>query len=70
MMAQLGHSTPAVTLRFYAREMSRKDDEPERLRVLVQGEEMPPTATEAVQATLNGIRATPNKPVNSAFLPE
>jgi integrase len=51
VMAQLGHSTPAVTLRFYAREMSRRDGEPERLRALVQGEEWVPTGTEACQTT-------------------
>jgi integrase len=65
VMSQLGHSTPAVTLRFYAREMSRRDGEPERLKALVQGLDLVPTGTEAAEATSNGHKAEPAKPVNS-----
>jgi integrase len=63
VMAQLGHSTPAVTLRFYAREMSRRDGERERLRALVQGEEWVPTGTEASQTT-----STANSPAGAAII--
>ena len=64
-VAQLGHSTPAVTLRFYAREMSRRDGEPERLKALVQGLDLVPTGTEAAEATSNGLRTKSEKPVES-----
>ncbi|HEV7492526.1 tyrosine-type recombinase/integrase [Baekduia sp.] len=37
VMGQMGHTTPALTLAIYAREMDRRDGEPERLRALVQG---------------------------------
>jgi hypothetical protein len=36
-MAQMGHTTANLTLGIYAREMDRRDGEPERLRALVQG---------------------------------
>jgi hypothetical protein len=65
VMAQLGHSTPAVTLRFYAREMSRRDGEPERLEALVQGLDLVPTGTEAAEATPNGLTAKSANPVES-----
>jgi len=45
--------------------MSRKDGESERLRALVQGEELVPTGTEAAKSSANGLRATPTKPVDS-----
>jgi integrase len=37
VMAQMGHTTPNLTLAIYARQMSRRDGEPERLRALVDG---------------------------------
>jgi integrase len=37
VMAQMGHTTANLTLGIYAREMDRRDGEPERLRALVQG---------------------------------
>jgi integrase len=37
VMAQMGHTTPNLTLAIYARQMDRRDGEPERLRVLVAG---------------------------------
>ncbi len=36
-MAMLGHSTANLTLAVYARQMNRRDGEPERLKTLVQG---------------------------------
>jgi len=33
----LGHTTPNLTLAIYAREMDRRDGEPERLKALVEG---------------------------------
>jgi integrase len=38
VMAQLGHTDPTVTLRFYAKVMDRRDGEPERLRALVEAD--------------------------------
>jgi hypothetical protein len=37
VMAQMGHTTPALTLAIYARQMDRRDGEPERLKALVEG---------------------------------
>jgi integrase len=37
VMAQMGHSTAALTLTIYARQMDRRDGEPERLEALVHG---------------------------------
>jgi hypothetical protein len=36
-MAQMGHTTPSLTLAIYARQMDRRDGEPERLKALVEG---------------------------------
>ncbi len=37
VMAQMGHTTPNLTLAIYARQMDRRNGEPERLKALVQG---------------------------------
>lgn len=37
VMAMMGHTTTELTLAVYAREMARRDGEPERLKALVQG---------------------------------
>ncbi len=39
VMAQMGHTTANLTLAVYARQMNRRDGEPERLKALVQGAE-------------------------------
>jgi len=39
VMAQLGHTSANLTLSVYARQMDRRDGEPERLRALVFGTE-------------------------------
>ena len=36
-MAQMGHTSPSLALAIYAREIDRRDGEPERLRALVEG---------------------------------
>jgi integrase len=38
VMAQMGHATPNLTLAIYARQMNRRDGEPERLKALVGGQ--------------------------------
>jgi integrase len=40
VMAAMGHTTPAMTLAAYAREMQRRDGEPERLKALVEGRDV------------------------------
>jgi integrase len=45
VMRQMGHTTPNRTLAMYAREMDRRDGEPERLRALVEGAEWAPSGT-------------------------
>lgn len=42
VMAQLGHTTPSLTLAIYARQMDRRDGEPERLIALVEGHKWAP----------------------------
>ena len=37
VMAQMGHTTAELTLAVYARQIARRDGEPERLRALVEG---------------------------------
>ena len=37
VMAQMGHTTAGLTLAVYAREMARRDGEPERFQTLVEG---------------------------------
>jgi integrase len=37
VMAQMGHTTPNLTLAIYARQMNRRDGEPERLEAIVRG---------------------------------
>jgi integrase len=39
VMAQMGHTTPNLTLAIYARQMDRRDGEPKRLKTLVSGRE-------------------------------
>ena len=41
VMAQLGHTTAELTLSLYARQMDRRDGEPERLKALVEGRNLP-----------------------------
>jgi hypothetical protein len=46
VMAQMGHTTAELTLSIYARQMDRRDGEPERLRALVEGHADSPTTDE------------------------
>jgi hypothetical protein len=39
-MAQLGHTDPTVTLCIYAQAMTSSDDDRERLRLLVEGDDL------------------------------
>ncbi len=55
VMRQMGHTQPTMTLGIYAREMDRRDGEPERLRALVNGAESAPTGTKAPEGRSEGI---------------
>jgi integrase len=62
VMAQMGHATAELTLGIYARQMNRRDGEPERLKALVEGAEMAaigshndqPAENDAVHADTDG----------------
>jgi hypothetical protein len=49
-MRQMGHTSPNLALAVYAREMDRRDGEPERLRALVEGQ-WAQSGTETVETT-------------------
>jgi integrase len=53
VMAQMGHTSPQLALAIYAREMDRRDGEPECLRALVNGGDRALTGTDAAE-TLAG----------------
>ena len=46
LMAQLGHTDPAFTLRVYAHAMRREEGDKERLKALVEGRDWAPLGTE------------------------
>ena len=54
VMAQMGHTSPGLALAIYAREMDRRDGEPERLRALLDGADWATTGTDASDAVANG----------------
>jgi integrase len=59
VMGQLGHTDPGLTLRIYSHQMRRRDGERERLRALVNGEELAPAGTRALStadATVEAAR--------------
>ena len=47
VMAQMGHTTPQLTLAIYARQMDRRNGEPERLKAPVEGAQWAPMGTSA-----------------------
>ena len=56
-MSQMGHTSPQLALRIYAREMDRRDGEPERLRALVEGADWASAGTSAPE-TMIEVSAT------------
>jgi integrase len=56
VMGQMGHTTPGFTLALYAREMSRRDGEHQRLKALVAGDAHQPAATTRSSST-TGVRS-------------
>ncbi len=55
VMAQMGHTSPHLALAIYAREMDRRDGEPERLKSLVSGENWASTGTTKEIVTAEGV---------------
>jgi integrase len=63
VMAQMGHTTPHLTLAIYAREMDRRDGEPERLKALVEGVQWAPLGTsDAISPSPAAVRETGKSP--------
>ncbi len=62
VMAQMGYTTAELTLAIYARQMDRRDGEPERLRALVEGRDPAEfrlsNGREAVEAARSAARAS------------
>jgi integrase len=56
VMAQMGHTTPNLTLAIYARQMDRRDGEPERLMALVEGHRWDLQGERNAAAYPSGIR--------------
>jgi integrase len=54
VMAQMGHTSANLTLSIYARQMDRRDGEPERLRALVEGRAWRLAARAAQQPAAGG----------------
>lgn len=57
IMAQMGHTTANLTLAVYARQMDRRDGEPDRLRALVEGTDWARTPDEGEDQSARAPRA-------------
>ena len=67
---QIGHTDATLTLNYYAREMDRRDGEPERLKALVEGRELVATGSAITVPDPVEGDVEPVEPVNSDILPE
>jgi integrase len=65
---QLGHTDAALTLNYYAREMDRRDGEPERLKALVRGDIETQKDRNRVLAATKHTAEKARKPVESGIL--
>jgi integrase len=59
VMSQMGHTTPALTLAIYAREMSRRDGERERLKTLVADAPQSTVAPQSRATSAGAVRIIP-----------
>jgi integrase len=59
VMSQMGHTTPALTLALYARDMNRRDGERQRLRALVADEPQPTVETQSSATSAGAVRIIP-----------
>lgn len=66
-MGQLGHTDPTITLRFYAKEMDRRDGEPERLKALVEGRDWTAMDSSSIVEASAGSHAGATQPVESGI---
>jgi integrase len=65
VMAQMGHTTPNLTLAIYARQMDRRDWEPERLKALVEGRDWAPTGTSTAKRASREVPGSRAEPIES-----
>lgn len=59
VMGQLGHTDPTVTLGIYAQAMTSSDDDRERLRLLVEGDDLTKVTGEAIESRVRLPRLDP-----------
>jgi integrase len=67
VMAQMGHATPNLTLAIYARQMDRRDGEPERLKALVEGRDWAPMGTSPAEKASAETAGNPAEPIESGL---
>jgi integrase len=67
---QLGHTDATLTLNYYAKEMDRRDGEPERLKALVEGRVWTHLDSKAPEAATGTGDEDTLEPVKSGILPE
>jgi hypothetical protein len=68
--ARSGTRDATLTLNYYAREMDRRDGEPERLKALVDGRELVATGSTLIVSDPVEEDVEPAEPVESGTLPE
>jgi hypothetical protein len=64
---QIGHTDATLTLNYYAREMDRRDGEPERLKALVEGRELVATGSTIIVPDPVEGDVEPAEPVESGI---
>ncbi len=65
VMAQMGHTTAGLTLAIYARQMNRRDGEPERLKALVEGREWAAMGSRPTKKASAEAASNPANPIES-----
>jgi integrase len=65
VMAQMGHTTAGLTLAIYARQMDRRDGEPERLKALVMGREWAAMGSSSAETVPAVAPSNPRSPIDS-----
>jgi integrase len=64
VMGQMGHTTANLTLSIYARQMDRRDGEPERLKALVEGRDWVATGSTSTESAPEGAAAVAENGAN------
>jgi integrase len=65
VMAQMGHTSANLTLEVYARQMDRRDGEPERLKALVEGREWAAMGSSGADGSPTEVANNPRSPIDS-----